>query len=77
MMIRFGERVTLTDGTVATLRDFHETAGAFLQFDRPVQTVVRHTGELLGMSDRAWVRAPGYAVARERDGCKIGMVAAT
>ncbi|MEN6367743.1 MAG: hypothetical protein ABFC88_13105 [Thermoguttaceae bacterium] len=73
-MIRFGERVTLTNGATATLRDFHDSIGAFLEFDTPIMRCIRRTGELLGLGDRAWMKAPGWKAAHDRDGAKTGMI---
>jgi hypothetical protein len=80
-MIRFGQRVTLTDGSTPILRDFHPTAGAFVEHDHPVPRAVfttrngvREFVADIGLGDRAWVKAPGYTAVRDRDGCKLGMV---
>ena len=78
MIILFGQRVDLSDGNSAILRDVG-TAGAFLEYDEPVPRAVktvngnRERVADLGLGDLAWVKAPGYTVVRDRDGAKIGM----
>jgi hypothetical protein len=84
MTIKFGERVTLTTGETPILRDFHDSIGAFVEYDRPVPRAVfrtvngrrEHVADI-GLGDRAWVKAPGFVAVRDRDGCKIGMQCAS
>ena len=80
-MIRFGQRITLSDGNTPILRDFHPTAGAFCEYDRPVPRAIfaerngkREFVADIGLGDRAWVQAPGYRLIRDRDGAKVGMI---
>ncbi len=81
MLVRYGERVTLSDGTTPVLRDFHNAAGAFVEHNQPVPRAVFRTvnGKRehvanIGPGRRAWVQAPGYREARDRDGCRIGII---
>lgn len=72
-MTRFGTRITLTDGSTPILEDFSPSAGAFVKHDHLVERQVGD-GTRIGPGYRVWVKAPGFRLARDRDGTKIGIV---
>ena len=77
ILIRFGQRITLTDGSTPTLRDFHDFSDnqrkAFVEHDAPVPWGVDGK-TILGYATRVWVDAPDYTAARDREGIVYGMI---
>ncbi len=72
-MYRFGQRITLTDGSTPILRDFHQGIGkAFVEHDEPRPTSP-DGGTTVWMSRRNWVDAPGFVSVRDRDRVQTGM----
>ena len=77
ILIRFGQRITLTDGSTPILRDFHDFSDnqrkAFVEHDAPVPWGVDGK-TVLGYATRVWVDAPDYTAACDREGIVYGMI---
>ena len=75
--IRIGNRLHLNDGSTPILRDcFQFSDGivkAFVEHAEPKPWGVDGR-TVIGHATRLWVDAPGFSVARDRDGVKIGMI---
>jgi len=73
MVMYKGKQIQLSDGRTPKLIDVaHELA--FTEFAEPIaRCIMGKPEQRLSDSTRCWVRAPGWSIARDRDGAIIGL----